>query len=348
LPRCANGHLQSLGLKCRTCGLPLSYREATNELLDLPAVHPDFGRTAGLFVGVPPPPGDQDYSLKITAGKGPVQTKDEFVPEKIQGGTWHDFYVRDTGELTRWLGIVAFGESSFKFLFEDAADPLSVLATSALPQLKQTTVAAMTADRESTPVEQNASYVALTAAIRRGYHVVVLPRSLAKQILAPEDEGEATNPAGSFSRVVAGLLTMQEELMDVLEKDRHIGVGFHVLLPILSGSLQVFGKAANVFAVQGYQLPKGVKLDDVKTFHSLVSCDKDMVKDFEGGFTQFRNKAVKGALSAECRVQEHPDKGSFDVYTVCGLDESSVLRECEEGYKAVAKRASSLKVESLN
>jgi hypothetical protein len=347
LPRCANGHFQALGLKCKACGLPLSYREATNQLLDLPSVQPDFGRTAALYVGVPPTVGDGGFSIRISSGNDPVQTKNEFVLGKIQGGTWHDFYTESTGDLIRWLGIVAYGESTFKFLFADAADPLSVLAVSALPQLRQTAMVAMTADQESTPVEQNASYVAIAAALKRGFHVLALPRSLARQSLAVEESGEPSSPVGSFSRVVSALLGLQDELMDLLEKDRHIGVGFHLLLPVVSGSMQVYGKASNVFAVQSYQLPQGVRSEDVKTFHALVSCEKEQGGEFEEGFTQFRNKAVRSALSAECRVQPRADTGSFDVFTICGLDETSVLKESEDGYNAVAKRAPALKVESL-
>jgi len=347
LPRCANGHLQLLGLKCKACGLPVSYREATNQLLDLPSVQPNFGMTAALYVGLPPAVGEQGYSMAVSSGNDPKQTKDEFVLRKVQGGTWHDFYAESTGELTRWLSILAFGESTFKFLFADAADPLSVLAVSALPQLRQTALVALTADQESTPVEQNSSYVTVTAALRRGFHVLALPRSLAKQSLAVEESGEPSSPVGSFSRMVGTLLGLQDGLMDLLEKDRHIGVGFHLLLPVIAGTMQVYGKASNVFAVQSFQLPRGVRADDIKTFHALVSCEKDLRGDFEEGFSQFRNRAVKAALSAECRVSERPDRGAFDVFTICGLDETSVLQESEEGYKAVAKRAPSLRVESL-
>jgi len=222
------------------------------------------------------------------------------------------------------------------------------LAVSALPQLSQTAVVAMTADEESTPVEQNASYVAVSAALRRGFQVLALPRYLARQILASEDGDEPSSASGSFSRVVGGLLGLRGELMDLLERDRHIGVGFHLLLPILSGSLHVYGKAANVFTVQSYQLPKGVEPGEVKTFHALVSCEKELHGEFEEGFSQFRNKTVRAALSAECRIRERADRGSFDLFTVVGLDGNSILRECEEGYMAVAKRVPALRVESLS
>jgi len=347
LPRCANGHLQSLGFKCKVCGQPLSYREATSALLDLPSVQPNFGKTASFYVGMPPAPSEGGYSIVASAGDAPKETKGEFVVPKVQGGTWHDFYSKSTDELSRWLGIVAFGESTYKFLFADAADPLSVLAVSALPQSGQTAMVAMTADAESTPIEQNASYVAVSAALRRGFQVLAVPRYLAKQILVEDEAGESSSLSGSFARVVDGLLGLRDELMDLLERDRHIGVGFHLLLPVLSGSLQVYGKGANVFAVQGYQLPKSVELGEVKTVHTLVACEKDLRTEFEEGFSQFRNKAVKAALSAECRVKERPDHGSFDLFTLVGLDETSILRESEDGYKAVAKRAPALKVESL-
>jgi len=347
LPRCSNGHLQSLGFKCKTCGQPLSYREATSALLDLPSVQPNFGKTASLYVGMPSGPGDGGYSLAISPGDVSRQTKDEFVVPKVQGGTWYDFYSKSTSELGRWLGIVAFGESTYKLLFADAADPLAVLAVSALPQLDHTAMVAMTADGESTPVEQNASYVAISAALRRGFQVLALPRYLARQILSDEEIGAPSSVGGSFSRVVSRLLGLRDELMDLLERDRHIGVGFHLMLPVLSGSLQVYGKGGNVFAVQSYQLPKSVGLGDVKTFHTLVACEKDLRTEFEEGFSQFRNKTVRGALSAECRVRERLDHGSFDLFTLIGLDETSILRESEEGYKAVAKRAPALKVESL-
>jgi hypothetical protein len=347
VPSCANGHEQDLGLNCRECGSAISYREATKQLLTLPTVKPDFGRTASLHVGVPRADGNQGYSLVLSSGEAPKRTADGFELEKIQGGTWHDYYSKYAEDFSRWLKVVAFGASDFKFLFADATNPLSVLAVSALPQLSQTALVAITADEDSTPMEQNTTFVAVSVALKRGIHVVVVPHSLARPGLSATEGGQLYAERSAFSQTVGCLLAQQDGLMDLLERDSRIGVGFHLLSPILAGSTRIYGKVSNAFLAQTYQLPRGAKPEESKTFHALISCEKDLQSEFEKGFSQFRSRRMKGALSAECKLRERAGPHSFDLLAIYGLSEISVLQDSLRGYNAVAKRAPVLKVGSV-
>lgn len=345
MPSCPNGHQQELGLKCTTCGSPISYREALKGLLTLPKVEPDFGETASLCVGFPSTR-DSGYSLALASGDSPKRTKDEFVVEKIQGGTWRDFYARNSADLGRWLKVVAFGQSQFRSLLVDTTDPLSVLAVASLPPLDRTMVIAITGDEGSTSMEQNTSYVALSLAMKRGLRVLALPQSLIRQTLSVGGNGGGPALTDVLSITVKGLLSQRDGLMDLLESDLNVGVRFHLLSPITSGSKQIYGTISNAFLASSYQLPPGAELEDVKTFHALVSCGADLREEFEEGLSQFRSRRLKSILNAECRFQDRADTSSFDLFAIYGTSESSALRPSLEGYTAVAKRAPLLKVES--
>src|SRR2546430_823438 len=145
MPKCANGHEQRLGLKCRTCGSDLSYRSSVEELRSLPKVDPDYGKVSVLIVESPRLLVKADYVGEIVSGQADLKTATTFQAATIRGGNWLDFQKKYLQDLKRWLALVGIDKSTDKVVVVDATKPISVLALSALPKLEHTAVIAVVA-----------------------------------------------------------------------------------------------------------------------------------------------------------------------------------------------------------
>jgi hypothetical protein len=345
MPRCQNGHEQALGLKCAACGARLSYREACADLVSLPKVSPAYGKASLLFVGLPSFRASVDYSGVMLLGDAKAQTADSFTAEKTHGGTWFELYAAASGDLRRWLSLVAFDGSQCRFVVVDTTNPLSVTAVASLPPAKRTTIIAVTADEDSTPIEQNTSYVALSVALQRNFSLLVFTQGFVRDMLLLPEGRSFVTQTEAFSRIVASLIERSDDVTEFMERDLSLGVKLHLVTQIVSGSSRIYGKPGNVFAAQSYQLD--IKPKDLRTVYSLVSCNKGAGPDFEKGFSQFRSRRFKVALSAECRVREETGSELFDVFTAYGVADVRLLKSLEKGYGEVAKRVPQLKVESV-
>jgi len=345
VPRCSNGHEQMFGLKCTACGLPLPYKNACADLVSLPKVLPDYGKVSVLFVGLQRFPTTADYSGFILAKDAEAQTIDSFTAEKTHAGTWLDFYARSSGDLRRWLRLVAFDGSRCRFVIVDTTNPLSVMAIASLPLERRTTILAVTADKDSTPLEQNTSYVALSVALKRNFGLLVFSQGFVRDLLLLPEGRSFVSQTDAFSRIVESLIENFDAATEFVERDLNLGVKLHLASAIVSGSSRVYGKTGNVFAAQSYQLD--IKPQDTKTMYSLISCEKEVGQDFEKSFSQFRSRRFKAVLSADCRVRERASSELFDVLTFYGVPEEGVLETIAGGYNEVANRVPELKVASV-
>src|SRR5271170_2374116 len=193
MPKCPNGHEQRLGLVCATCGAAISYRGAVGELPDLPKVEPYYGKVEVITAGYPKLALKADYVGEISTGASDLQSANSFQVASIRGGSWLDYNNEHVENLRRWMTLVGIGKSTDRFLVVDATDPLSVLTLTALRPLKHTAVIAIVADQESTPVEQNTSYVALSLALKKSLPVIALSETFERDMLYfTEDKGFAT------------------------------------------------------------------------------------------------------------------------------------------------------------
>ncbi|HVB95442.1 MAG TPA: hypothetical protein VND41_02420 [Nitrososphaerales archaeon] len=347
MPRCANGHEQRLGLKCATCGEALSYRDSMEGLLALPKVVPDYGRTSVVSVGYPRLSLKADYVGHISAGQADLKTSTVFEVASIRGGSWLDFNKSYLGEMRRWLTLVGIGKSTDLFLVVDTTDPLSVLVLSALPQLEHTAVVAVVADQDSTPVEQNTSYVALSLALKRGLPVIALSETFQRGMLYfTEDRGFAAK-GDAMSRLLEPLLEAADDLMDLLERDLKLGIKMHCLSAIVAGSKSVYGIATNAFMAQSYNISMGTKPDEYQTVHSLVFSRRENEGEFEKSFGVFRNRKFKGALNAEFRFRE-TDSQLYDMVTIYGMKSDVSLQGIAPGYQAIVASMPELSAEGVS
>lgn len=347
MPKCPNGHEQRLGLKCATCGAGLSYREAVKELTALPKVEPYYGKVAVIAAGYPKLALKADYVAEISAGASDLQSANGFQVASIRGGSWLDYNDKHLQNLRRWMTLVGVGKSTDRFLVVDATDPLSVLTLAALPPLEHTAVIAVVADLESTPLEQNTSYVALSLALKKGFPVIAVSETFEREMLYfTEDEGFATK-ADALSMLLAPLLGAADDLMDLLERDLSLGIKVHCLSAILAGSKSVYGIATNAFMAQSYNISMGAKLEQYQTVHSLAFAQGENKGDFEKSFGVFRNRRFKGALNAEFRFRETASP-LFDLVTIYGMSTDASLQDMTAGYQAIVQSVPQLSAEGAS
>lgn len=347
MPRCPNGHEQHLGLKCSLCGAEVSYKGAISDLKKLPRVEPDFGRVTVISVGYRRLSVPVEYSGEILMGPADVKTANSFQVATIRGGNWLDFYKQYMKDLRKWLELMGVQKSSTTFLVVNTTNPLSVLAISALPKIPHIVVLAVVADQDSTPVEQNTSYVALSLCLKRGLPVIALSETYEKEMLFfTDDRGFATG-GDALSRLLETLLTAADDLTDIVERDLRLGVKIHCLSAIVAGSRSVYGKPANAYMAQSYNISMGAKPGDYQTIYSLVFCDRDSGAEFEKSFGSFRNRKFKNTLSAEFRFHEVGSQ-LYDLMTVYGLKGTAPLQDMEEGYKAIVGSVPELTAEGVN
>jgi len=347
MARCPNGHEQRLGIKCAVCGAELSYKDSLSDLRILPKVEPDYGKLSVLSVGYPKLSAVADFVAEISAGQTDVKTSTAFQVASIRGGSWLDLQKKYQKDLSRWMALVGIDKSTDKFLVMDTTSPLSVLALSSLPKLEHTAVIAVVADQDSTPVEQNTSYTALSLALKRGLPVIALSETFEREMLFfTEDRGFATR-ADAMSRMLEPLLGAADDLMDLLEKDLRLGVKSHSLSAVLAGSRNVYGIATNAFMAQSYNISVGSKPDGYQTVHSFVFSTGDSEGEFEKSFGVFRNRKFKAALSAEFRFHE---TGSplYDIITIYGLKSDSLLQGIAPGYRAIVSSMPELNADAVS
>ena len=329
-------------LKCPTCGSSVSYRESLSELLSIPRIEPAFGKVAILFAGLPQIEISGDYRGSISLGDSRRPALESFTIERIPGATWHDLYSTYLSDITKWLGLIAFSKSRYKVLVIDATDPVSVLAVAGMPKSDGTLVVALGADEASTPVQQNSSYVAITTALRRGFEVLVFPQVLVRESLVIDQSGSIHPGMEALYRTIGKVLAEPDDLMDLLEGDGRFNINLHMASMISSGSKRMYRTIANAVTAQGYQLPDEVKPEEVKTFYSLVWCEKSARVEFEKAFSQFRSDAYRSIIRSECRFPGEGTQGEFDIFTVFGTGEPGILQPSVRGYEEVAKGAANL------
>jgi len=344
LPSCPNGHEQRLGFKCATCGAEVSFKESVGELLVLPRVNPDFGKMAVLTVAYPGLNIKTDYFGEISSAAEDQRTSTSFQAATIRGGTWLDYQNKYLKDLRRWMALVGVAKARDRLLLVDMTSPISVAAIAALPKIEHTAIIGVTADRESTPLEQNTSYVALSLAMKKGFPVIGITESFEREMLYfTEDKGFAAGPH-AMSRLLDPLVAGMEDVMDLLEKDLRLGVKLHALSAIMAGSKTVYGIATNAFMAQSYNFSMGTKLEENQTLHTVVFSSRSTETEFEKSFGVFRNRRFKGALNAELRFHE-TESPVYDLLTFCGMRGDVSLQSIASGYQAIVRNVPELTVE---
>ena len=343
-PRCPNGHEGGASLKCAKCGAQVSYRDSLSGLANLPAVEADFGKASVLSVGIPSAGFTGDYSGSLGMKESKSVSLGEFGLETVPGATWYDLYSPHVAEVSKWLRLIEFAKSKYKFLVMDASNPLSVLAVASIPREERTLVLAISADGTCTPLQQNTSYAAVISALRKEFQVIVFPQTYVDEGVMIDETGTVSSKMGAFTRTVSRLLAKPDDLVDLVEGDRPFGVGLHMASTLTTGSNGVYGSITNAVSTRAFQLPDEVRPGDIRTLHSIVWCEGGTKAEFERELSELRKKSFNGVIRSEFRFREKADLGSYDFFTIYGMSEPGVLQASIKGYTDVAEKVPTLGV----
>ncbi|MDG6898584.1 MAG: hypothetical protein JRN24_02490 [Nitrososphaerota archaeon] len=343
-----SGHQSGLAWKCTVCGEPISYKDACRELLDLGTPVRTYPRVAALFVGLQGRSSGHYSTLTLSAGEESM-TKDAFVAAKTTGsGSWFDFRTRYRSDLEGWLDAVGFAGATYRILVVDSTDPLSVLAISTV-QPRGTIIFAVIADQDSTPMQQNTSYVALKLASKRGFPVVLASKAYAQEV-AYFAEGEGFQVGEkALGRAVDLISAAVDDIAQFLVDDLRLGVNLHCFSSVLSASDAVYKTLDDALSVQLNATSLIIYPDEVQTLFLAAFSGSASQQDLERSFTQYRSKNLKGVITAGRRIYPRPgDPRLYDLVTIFGMRESEVIPLLTDGYLKVAERSRDLRVEALD
>jgi hypothetical protein len=309
-------------------------------------VQPNYGSISLLRVGFPGIPSRVDYSASVSIGDDERADVDSFTVPRIQGGNWLEFKSKYQAKLSRWLRMVGFEKAKHRIVIMDTADPLSVLAISAIPNQGHTLVIAISADPDSTPMEQSTSYAAISIATKRGFPLIALGASYTRDLLFYSDEGGFATQADAVSKIVGSLIQVLDDALDLTERDLRLGGKLHYISTIISGSKTVYANTGDALLVERHNLSVEPKPEDVRTVHGIIVGGKNLQAEFTKNFTQFRTKNFKTAISAEARFHERQGD-QYDLVMLCGLGQEGLLGSLAEGYNTVKSALPELNVETV-
>lgn len=346
MPKC-NGHESELGWRCSVCGASISYKEACRELLQVPKVEPKFQPVAALFVGIKPSVRSAAV-LSILEGETESMSKDAFVATRANGSaSWLDLRSRYRERVEGWLGAVGFRAATYRMVVVDTTDPLSVLAISSV-QTRGTVVLAVIADSESTPLQQNTSYVALKLATKVGLPVVVCSKAYADEAaFFVEGEGFKVG-AMALEKIVNLFESVIDDATKFMAEEMKLGVSLHCFSATLTASDAVYKSPDDALSVQMHATSLDVYPDEVQTVFLAAFASDVFAQEIVRSFTRYRVKTMKGVITAGQKVYARVgDPRFYDLLLVYGLRESQVFPLLADGYQKVAEMAPELKEEAL-
>jgi hypothetical protein len=346
--KCINGHESALNLRCEVCDGEVLYRDACAELVKIPKVEASFEDVSALYVGFPPLTLPGVYTAKLLVGDREAEGVESYTVGKFEGGTWLDFHEMYSKRFRKWLKLVGFSKSRYKIVIVDTLNPLSVLALLALPAEGNTLVFAMTADTDSTPLEQHTSYVALTATFQRGFPLILATSRYREEASCFTEQEGLTLGERALALILSSLLTHIGDLIDFVQRDARLGVKIHAFSALMAASSNVYRTVHDVFLVQHHQASLDLQSEEILTVNLMAAAQKDLEKPIINGFRKYCSKNFD-LISTQYRFYEkHTKFGLYDVVMFYGLKDTKTYARLRKGYDAIASSAQDLKVETIS
>jgi hypothetical protein len=265
--------------------------------------------------------------------------------KKIEGGTWLDYLRAYSGEVKSWLRLVGFGKSRYRLAVVDTTSFQSVLALDALDE--GTMVLALTAGRESTPMEQNTSYVALQVAMRRRLPLILAGKQYMDQTILVTPESGLVSGEGALAHIVRYVVASIGNLQDFVAVDSRLGIRIHSFSAVFSASERVYKTYDDALRVQEVENSLQGFPTDIHTAYLLASVYRDARSVVNSAFDRYK-QGIPKLMSAQIAITERGDRsGLYDLFLVLGIDEGVVDGILKEGYLSVVARAKSLAAEEI-
>ena len=346
MPKCVNGH-ESLSSKCETCGETVLYKDSCKELTVIPKFEVSFEQAAILSVGFPPLSLPLAYAAQVLLGENNAEAIESFTVGKLEGGTWLDFYQKLSPSFGKWLKLVGFDRSRYRIILADTTNPLSVLLIQALHDERNTTIFAIAADKDSSPLEQHTSYVALTAALRKKMPMILITDKSRKEATSFVESKGLILSDEAFGSIISLLLTSTQDLMDFLQRDLRLGIQIHAFSAFMAASDRVYKSTDEIFRLLEYQTSLDFQIDDPQTAYLIASSEKrskDLIVD---GFSRYC-RTIPNLVSSEPRFYErHSRHALHDIVILYGLRASQTYNDLLKGYETIANRVPDLVVDRL-
>ena len=344
MARCASGHLAGLALFCSACGAPVLYEKAVQEQAEIPRVGVQLEETAVLFAGTAPFPVAGAFSCRIDVDVKGERTVGRLCLEQLSGGAWPDYCKAYGKEVGSWLGANGFLGTPGKLIVLDLASPASVLLMSSLPANVGAVVVGIAADGGSTPVEQNASFVAMEAASRRRLPLLVVPRGDVRRMTCYRAQEGLVTGYQAFAGLLSALVETLPQLQDSIYGDARLGVVPHLLAGVVSASDAVYRTPAEAAkALRGLVLARAEGVSSVILVSSGPKAKAGELERASGAFLDGMDDLIASRRLSLAREEE----GVYDMRAVVGVEKLGVVKDVKKGYETIVKKDRGLGVEGL-
>ena len=346
MPSCPNGHPEIWDMACDQCKVQIPYDQEIDKLLEPPAVEVNFESLTALFVGLGPVKLPEEYITAISIGDEQSEAVESLVLAKIDGGTWLDYSEKYAAIVDSWLRRVGFQYSKYRMLVIDTLNPLSILVLRNKLIDSGVLVIAITADKTSTPLYKNTSYVALKEAYRKNLPLILIEESYVKDLAYFDEDSGLVTGEYAFRGIIASYARNIQTIISFIEGDKRLGINMHTMSTLVSASDQVYPDMDSAFGIQRYINSVDKSEGDFQSVHLLGFSPKDMHAGIELAFKSY-TEGFKDLLSSEVTIFDKTSHYNFyDLYLLYGLKEDPVLGRIEDGYKSVAKKIHALSWEA--
>ena len=345
MPKCAKGHDCGWVLVCPQCGAEVSYKAAFGQLDALPSLEPVYEDTSVLFVGLHSSEIRGAFAAEASLQESPEVTGKSLALRIIPGATWLDYYRSYIGEMTTWLRLIAFGRSKYRIVVVDTTKFLSVLALESVEP--GTIVLALTPNKDSTPLEQNTSYVALRTALRRGLPLILATNRYVNELAFVKEGLGLFTGQNALTQIVVQLVQAIMNIQDFVVMDSRLGIKVHCFSAVISASNRVYKSYDDVFTVQEFENSLETFPDAVHSAYLVGWASEEVHPPIGQAFERYTKK-MPNLTSAQAEMKDRKGGGDhYDILMLFGVDESLIDSLLKEGYLSVAEKTGNLTAEEI-
>lgn len=342
--RCINGHIVDSFEKCQTCGQPVDLASSLTHLNVLPRFESSWKSIVLLSVGFPPIADPNAVNFQVQNGEKPDETEFAFVSKTVSGETWSEVLAGNRSRFEKWIANTGFYKFKYKFVLVDTTDSLGVLTLLSLKNTQNLVVFAVSADDASNAMEQNASYISLSAIDKKKLPVILcLRKQIEDSPFCLEDTNLTVN-TDIVTEVASWFISSLKDLTDAINKDLRLGIWSHLFSSVFSASNIVYPKAETIIAIQHKQIQQRTLMNDAQTAYLFARASAGFHEELTNAFEkQFSNSKTQLANKDVFLSEKQSKYNLYDIIMLMGT-QSLDIKPIERGYSLIASKNADLKV----
>jgi hypothetical protein len=337
VPKCTGGHQTDNLIKCETCGLPIDLASSLDELSELPDFQVSWEDTIVLGVGINLSSFTNVHNLLIKKGDQAEEDESSFTVKSQAGETWADALAENGVRFENWIKKTGFYKAKYRFIAADTTDVLAPLVLRHITYEDNTLVFALSADEASNSLQQNTSYVALSALKNNKIPNITCSTRFVEDLpFFIEDRGLTFNDACEETTTL--LISNISDIIDIAQRDQRLGVLSHNFSSIFSASDSVYSKPETAISIQRKQIHQLVKPEDIQTAYILAWAEPSryelLTRAFNKVFGDNKNRLVNMDIKTFEKTSQFK---LYDLVLIVGVKELD-LKNLESGYKLVVSK----------